>query len=64
MSYAEDSDAQLPAELQKRCTLAVHTPKPSEETLNFAVSLDKEDAPPEDMELGKQFAQQVTLQCQ
>jgi ABC-type uncharacterized transport system substrate-binding protein len=39
-------------------------PKPSEETLNFAVSLDKEDAPPEDMELGKQFAQEVTLQCQ
>ncbi|MBU5643737.1 DUF1007 domain-containing protein, partial [Citrobacter sp. S46_ASV_140] len=24
---------------------------------------DKEDAPPEDMELGKQFAQTVTLQC-
>ena len=36
----------------------------SEEMLNFAVSLDKADAPPEDMELGKQFAQQVTLQCQ
>jgi len=42
----------------------VHTPKPSEETLNFAISLDKADAPPEDMELGKQFAQEVTLQCQ
>ena len=54
----------LPTTLQKSCKLAVHTPKPSEETLNFAVSLDKEDAPPEDMELGKQFAQQVTLQCQ
>jgi ABC-type uncharacterized transport system substrate-binding protein len=54
----------LPAALQKTCKMAMHTPKPSEETLNFAVSLDKEDAPPEDMELGKQFAQQVTLQCQ
>lgn len=64
MSYAEDSDVQLPASLQKKCKLTVHTPKPSEETLNFAVSLDKEDAPPEDMELGKQFAQEVTLQCQ
>ena len=64
MSYAEDSDVQLPASLQKKCKLIVHTPKPSEETLNFAVSLDKEDAPPEDMELGKQFAQEVTLQCQ
>ncbi|HCJ6521452.1 TPA: DUF1007 family protein [Enterobacter cloacae] len=64
MSYAKESDVTLPTTLQKSCKLAVHTPKPSEETLNFAVSLDKEDAPPEDMELGKQFAQQVTLQCQ
>ncbi|MCP6468017.1 DUF1007 family protein, partial [Klebsiella pneumoniae] len=54
----------LPEILQKSCKIAVHTPTPSEETLNFAVSLDKEDAPPEDMELGKQFAQEVTLQCQ
>ena len=64
MSYTEDSDVTLPAALQQRCKLAVHTPNPSEETLNFAIALDKEDAPPEDMELGKQFAQQVTLQCQ
>lgn len=64
MHYAEESDVTLPAALQKTCKMAMHTPKPSEETLNFAVSLDKEDAPPEDMELGKQFAQQVTLQCQ
>lgn len=48
----------------KNCKIGVHTPKPSEETLNFAISLDKADAPPEDMELGKQFAQEVTLQCQ
>lgn len=64
MSYAEDGDATLPEALQKRCSLNVHTPEPSEETLNFALSLDKDDAPPEDMDLGKQFAQQVTLQCQ
>jgi len=64
MSYAEDRDVTLPAALQKRCSIAVHTPKPSDETLNFAIALDKDDAPPEDMELGKQFAQQVTVQCQ
>lgn len=64
MRYAEDGDVQLPASLQKACKLAVRTPKPSDETLNFALSLDKADAPPEDMELGKQFAQEVTLQCQ
>ena len=64
MSYDKDSDVRLPDALQKSCKIGVHTPKPSEETLNFAASLDKEDAPPEDMELGKQFAQEVTLQCQ
>jgi ABC-type uncharacterized transport system substrate-binding protein len=32
--------------------------------LSYAQSLDKEDAPEEDMELGKQFAQKVTVQCQ
>ncbi|CAM6530615.1 DUF1007 family protein [Enterobacter hormaechei] len=64
MRYDNDSDVRLPDALQKSCKIAVHTPKPSEEMLNFAVSLDKEDAPPEDMELGKQFAQEVTLQCQ
>jgi ABC-type uncharacterized transport system substrate-binding protein len=64
MRYDKDSDVRLPDALQKNCKIGVHTPKPSEETLKFAVSLDKEDAPPEDMELGKQFAQEVTLQCQ
>lgn len=64
MSYAEESDVSLPAALQQQCKISVTTPNPSEETLNFAISLDKEDAPPEDMELGKQFAQVVKVQCQ
>src|SRR5690606_4124347 len=64
MSYARDQDVTLPAALQKSCQLQVHTPTPGEETLKFAQSLDKEDAPPEDMALGQQFAQTVTLTCQ
>jgi len=64
MSYAEDNDVSLPAGLQKSCALTIDTPEPSDETLSFASSLDKDDAPPEDMDLGKQFAQTVTLQCQ
>lgn len=63
MRYDNDSDVRLPDALQKLQNWRAH-PKPSEETLNFAISLDKADAPPEDMELGKQFAQEVTLQCQ
>ncbi|MBV7405158.1 DUF1007 family protein [Enterobacter sp. ENT03] len=64
MSYARDQDVTLPVALQKSCQLKVHTPTPGEETLKFAQSLDKEDAPPEDMALGQQFAQTVTLICQ
>ncbi|QRG80270.1 DUF1007 family protein [Citrobacter sp. R56] len=64
MSYEKDSDATLPQTLNKQCQIAMHTPTPNEETLSFAQSLDKEDAPPEDMNLGQQFAQKVTLTCQ
>ncbi|WET41811.1 DUF1007 family protein [Citrobacter enshiensis] len=64
MSYEKDSDATLPQTLSMQCQIAMHTPMPNEETLSFAQSLDKEDAPPEDMNLGQQFAQKVTLTCQ
>lgn len=64
MSYAEDGDAALPAALRKSCRMTVQTPEPDDKVLDFAQSLDKADAPPEDMELGKQFAQTVTLTCQ
>lgn len=64
MFYDHDSDVTLPADLQARCKLSVHTPKPSDEMTAYALSLDKADAPPEEMALGKQFAQEVTLQCQ
>ena len=63
MSYDKDSDARLAQAISQQCRISVHTPTPNEQMLSFAQSLDKEDAPPEDMELGKQFAQTVTLQC-
>ncbi len=40
------------------------TPNPDASLQAYALSLDKSDSPGDDMELGKQFAQQVTLQCQ
>lgn len=64
MHYEVASDVSLPATLVNRCKLAIHAPTPTANTQAFALSLDKEDAPPEDMELGKRFAQQVELQCQ
>lgn len=64
MSYDQPSDARLPEALKPNCKISVVTPQPTQDMQAFALSLDKADAPPEDMELGKQFAQQVTLQCQ
>lgn len=64
MTYTQDDDVSLPADWASRCHISVLTPEPSEEMLEFAASLDKDDAPPEDMALGQQFAQKVTLQCQ
>ena len=64
MRYDKESDITLPAPLQSSCKTTLHTPKPGEEVLSYAQSLDKTDAPEEDMELGKQFAQTVTLLCQ
>ena len=64
MSYEEDRDATLSPMMRERCKIALHTPEPNEASLSFAQSLDKDDAPPEDMELGKQFAQTVTVTCQ
>ena len=64
MSYEATTDVALPAGLTGRCSLSMHTPTPGADTQAFALSLDKEDAPPEDMKLGKQFAQKVELQCQ
>ena len=64
MSYEKDSDVAFAADFKGACNVSVHTPQPNEQMLSYAQSLDKEDAPEEDMQLGKQFAQKVTVQCQ
>ncbi|GKP30609.1 membrane protein [Klebsiella quasipneumoniae] len=64
MFYDKDSDFSLPAALQAVCKATVMTPKPNDKMLSYAQSLDKADAPPEDMALGSYFAQKVTLTCQ
>lgn len=63
MHYGKDADVSLAPGMPAGCLVTVHTPKPNQDLTAYALSLDKADAPPEDMELGKQFAQQVTLQC-
>lgn len=62
--YDNVSDLTLPDELKSRCHFDLHTPKPDDALKDYALSLDKADAPPEEMDLGRQFAQTVTLTCQ
>lgn len=63
MTYSDARALSLPSSLQARCTLALQTPKPDDRLKQYALSLDKADAPPEQMDLGRQFAQKVTLTC-
>ncbi|WP_033569577.1 DUF1007 family protein [Dickeya undicola] len=64
MSYKDDKAIQINAALAARCKTTLMTPKPDTSLQSYALSLDKNATPAKDMDLGKQFAQQVTLQCQ
>lgn len=63
MYYDSEKSLTVPADLPQ-CSLALHTPKPDASMQAYALSLDKADAPAEEMDLGRQFAQTVTLTCQ
>lgn len=63
MTYKDQSALHVPPELVQSCSINLFTPKPDASLQSYALSLDKADAPPEDMDLGQQFAQKVTLQC-
>ncbi|HHA0035690.1 TPA: DUF1007 family protein [Yersinia enterocolitica] len=64
MTYADNKVVRLSAEMAKSCKLTLFTPNPNASLQAYALSLDKSDSPGEDMELGKQFAQRITVQCQ
>lgn len=63
MSYQNENAIKLATVAASRCKTTLVIPKPSQDLQSYALSLDKDDSPGEDMELGKQFAQRVTLQC-
>lgn len=63
MSYENETAIRLAPALATRCKASLFTPQPNAALQSYALSLDKEDAPDEDTELGKQFAQRVTLTC-
>lgn len=64
MFYDDEKSLTVPDSLKNQCKLSLKTPKPDASMQQYALSLDKADAPPEDIELGRQFAQTVTLACQ
>lgn len=64
MTYQDQKALQLPPEMAKQCKFSLVTPKPDSSLQAYALSLDKNDSPGEDMALGQQFAQRVTLTCQ
>lgn len=64
MYYDSEKALTVPAELASQCHFELHTPKPDASMQAYALSLDKADAPAEEMDLGRQFAQTVTLICQ
>lgn len=61
--YPSAESFHLPNEIAHLCSVDVNTPKPDNSLLAYARSLDKKGAPPEDMMLGRRFAQTVTMVC-
>ena len=64
MTFDSEKALHIPAELARQCRFSLKTPDPNTSLQAYALSLDKADAPPADMDLGRQFAQTVTLLCQ
>ncbi|WP_411569355.1 DUF1007 family protein [Serratia sp. UGAL515B_01] len=64
MSYQDKKALHLPPEMNKQCKVSLMTPKPDKSLQAYALSLDKNDSPGEDLALGQQFAQRVMLSCQ
>lgn len=64
MYYDSEKALTVPAELASQCHFELHTPKPDASMQAYALSLDKADTPAEETDLGRQFAQTVTLICQ
>ncbi|BAE73463.1 hypothetical protein SGGMMB4_00480 [Sodalis glossinidius str. 'morsitans'] len=62
MTYKDASALALPPAMAQSCKVTLTTPNPDASWQEYARSLDKADAPP-DKDLGRQFAQTVTLTC-
>jgi ABC-type uncharacterized transport system substrate-binding protein len=64
MYYQNESAIQLSKVVAERCKVHLKTPAPNLLLQSYALSLDKDDMPAEDQQLGKKFAQEITFVCQ
>lgn len=64
MAYPDKQALHLPPEMAQQCKFSLMTPNPDASLQAYALSLDKSDSPDEDLALGQQLAQRVTLACQ
>lgn len=63
MSYPSEKSLIMPEELAQQCHFELKTPQPDAALQAYALSLDKEESPEEQRDLGRQFAQTVTVIC-
>lgn len=64
MAYPSEKSFEIPARLAKHCHFKLITPKPDAALLAYALSLDKQDSPAVDSQLGQRFAQTLRLTCE
>ncbi|WP_413484111.1 DUF1007 family protein [Morganella psychrotolerans] len=63
MAYTDSGMLHLSKPSESACKLTLVEAQPSDELKNYALSLDTGETPDDDLTLGRQFAQRVSLQC-
>lgn len=63
MAHGSERDVTLSSPPDKPCKTVLHQPNPGDTVRAYAQSLDQNDSPEEQQDLGRQFAQKVELIC-
>ncbi|MEI9751961.1 DUF1007 family protein [Moellerella wisconsensis] len=63
MSYPKQDAIHLPIEMAAVCEIQLNNSKPPQSAIEYAISLDNQDIPEKEINLGLQFAQRVKIEC-
>ncbi|KPD01861.1 DUF1007 family protein [Moellerella wisconsensis] len=63
MSYPKQDAIHLPLEMAAVCEIQLNNSKPPQSAIEYATSLDNQDIPEKEINLGLQFAQRVKIIC-